>query len=71
MHPDHPCPKCRRVLRCRGEVNIAGRPPVLVYQCDDCRDVWRLSRREIKTPLTFAVEPDGRLIGFAEQCHRV
>lgn len=71
MYQDHPCPKCHRLLRCRGEVTIAGRPPMPVYQCEECLDVWRFGKRSLETPLTFAVDSDGSIIGVGDENVRV
>lgn len=56
-----PCPKCNRLLRASGRVDVDGRGELDVFQCDECLATWTFDGEEFETSLTFAVDAAGRL----------
>jgi hypothetical protein len=52
-----PCPKCGRMLKPSGELNVAG-VTMLTYQCDECLRTIDFCGEKTEVALTFAVDKD-------------
>src|SRR5437764_11923739 len=54
-----PCPRCSRLLRRSGEVDIEG-ATFPVFQCDECVVPWAVEGQVFDGALTFAVDAEGK-----------
>jgi len=58
--PNHPCPKCGRLLAPSGVMAVEG-AEFPVYQCDECISPWTLEGETFECALTFCVGEDGEV----------
>jgi hypothetical protein len=58
--PTHACPKCSRLLRQSGAIELDGRA-LAVYQCDECLRPGTMFGEPVELAFTFTVDEDGKV----------
>jgi hypothetical protein len=63
-YPQHPCPKCGRLLAATAEATVEGEGPFPVYECEApaCVTPFTSDNEQLQVPFTFVVNADGRVV---------